>query len=534
MLGALSAVLSAGSEALERLAFLLAALFLAVEFVPAAFKSLVHRGKPLPRVHKETPRGRTVKDVPGPWPSLPVLGTSWITTKFGPYSMSQLHTAYRDMFERYGDIVREEAVWNHPVVSLKSRADIEKVLRAQSRAPLRPPTEIVSAYRRSRPDRYASVGIVNEQGEKWQHLRRVLTPGITSGRVISRFLPELDVVTDEFVALLRARRGPDGTVAAFDELAMRMGLESACTLVLGKRMGFLEATVDGVAKQLADAVNGHFRASRDTFFGLPFWKILPTQAYSLFVECEEHYYDVISGLVEAALREEEGTCEVEPVRSVFMSILHAPDLDLRDKKAAVIDFIAAGITTLGSSLTFLLYNLAKNPSVQQRLHEEISSLVPQGAPVTSENLRSAKYLRAVISESFRVLPAAICLARILESELELSGYSLPAGCVVLCHTWLASLEEKNFTKAKEFHPERWIPEEREKLCFTNHSPELLIPFGSGTRICPGKRFTEMVLEVFLAKVARDFHLTFKGEMNLKFEFLLNPSGPIDFVFQERQ
>lgn len=61
---------------------------------------------------------------------------------------------------------------------------------------------------------------------------------------------------------------------------------------------------------------------------------------------------MISELVDSALREEQETCETDAVKSVFMSILQAHSLDVRDKKAGIIDFIAAGIKTV--SLLHLL------------------------------------------------------------------------------------------------------------------------------------------------------------------------------------
>lgn len=64
-----------------------------------------------------------------------------------------------------------------------------------------------------------------------------------------------------------------------------------CTLILGRRMGFLEREVDALANRLAAAVKGHFRASRDTFYGLPFWKVIPTRSYKLLVKSEEEIYE---------------------------------------------------------------------------------------------------------------------------------------------------------------------------------------------------------------------------------------------------
>jgi len=40
-------------------------------------------------------RRRTVWDIPGPAPALPVLGTRWIYSVFGRYNLNKVHEAYR-------------------------------------------------------------------------------------------------------------------------------------------------------------------------------------------------------------------------------------------------------------------------------------------------------------------------------------------------------------------------------------------------------------------------------------------------------
>jgi ecdysone 20-monooxygenase len=81
---------------------------------------------------------------------------------FGPYQLNYIHEAYRSMFEKYGKIVKEEALWNYPVISLLDRKSIEEVLKQPSKYPLRPPTEVTTYYRKSRPDLYTNSGMVNE------------------------------------------------------------------------------------------------------------------------------------------------------------------------------------------------------------------------------------------------------------------------------------------------------------------------------------------------------------------------------------
>jgi hypothetical protein len=89
-----------------------------------------------------------------------------------------------DLNRIYGDIVLE-VNGNIPVISLFNRKDIEKVLEYPSKYPFRPPTEIISYYRKTRKDRYASCGLVNAQGLEWAKLRSKLTPKTLESKKVS-------------------------------------------------------------------------------------------------------------------------------------------------------------------------------------------------------------------------------------------------------------------------------------------------------------------------------------------------------------
>uniref|UniRef100_A0A8D8QU82 Ecdysone 20-monooxygenase n=1 Tax=Cacopsylla melanoneura TaxID=428564 RepID=A0A8D8QU82_9HEMI len=497
------------------------ALFLCFAVCAYLFKAYQHPG--IPELTFDV-----LHQIPGPI-SIPYFGNRWMYYSwFGSYKLNKLHEAYQDLFKRFGEIFREEYLWNYPIVNISNRNDLFTVLNgsARSKYPLRPPNEVTSYYRKSRPDRYTNLGLVNEQGELWHSLRTVLTPELTSARTMNHFLPELNRVSESFISLIRHHSDKHYTVACFEALANRMGLESVVTLILGRRLGFLsEDDVDPTTVKLAVAVRDQFLASRDTFYGLPVWKLFPTRAYKKLIESEETIYSIVSSYVDEAIVDEDD----HNVKTVFRSIMNAPGLDIRDKKAAIIDFIAAGIKTFGNTLVFLLYLLAKNPACQEKIYEEISNLAGSMQDFTLNMIQSAKYLRACIEESFRLLPTAPLIARISETNMTLSGYQVPTGSVLLCHTWQACLNENNFPQAATFMPERWMKEKKAEK--ENHF--LVTPFGVGRRMCPAKRFTELELKVCVANIIREFRVEFDGTLELEFEFLLAPTSPTAIIFKPR-
>ncbi|CAG9793265.1 unnamed protein product [Diatraea saccharalis] len=457
--------------------------------------------------------------LPGP-PALPLLGTRWLF--WSRYKMNKLHEAYADMFRRYGPVFAETTPGGVAVVSIAERGALEAVLRTPAKRPYRPPTEIVQVYRRSRPDRYASTGLVNEQGEKWYHLRRHLTAELTSPHTMRNFLPQLNSISDDFLTLLQACRASDGTVYGFDQLTNRMGLESVCGLMLGTRFGFLERCMSGRAATLAAAAKAHFRAQRDSYYGAPLWKFAPTTLYRTFAWSEETIHVIVSDLMEEARSRAEGSAQDDGMQEIFMRILENPALDMRDKKAAIIDFINAGIETLANSLVFLLYLLSGRPDWQQRIRSE----VPCGGELRAEEIAAAPSVRAATMEAFRLLPTAPFLARLLEAPVNVAGHKLPAGTFVLCHTGAACRREDNFWRATEYLPERWVSV-REP-----HAASLVAPFGRGRRMCPGKRFVECELHLLLAKIMQRWRVEYDGELDIQFDFLLSPKSPVSLRLVE--
>jgi len=76
--------------------------------------------------------------------------------------------------------------------------------------------------------------------------------------------------------------------------------------------------------------------------------------------------------------------------------------------AIKIEHTAVGCLQLGNTLVFLFDLIGRNSEVQTALYEEVRSLAPPGCDLTVEDLRTAKYLRACISEAFRYVRMLLC------------------------------------------------------------------------------------------------------------------------------
>ena len=105
--------------------------------------------------------------------------------------------------------------------------------------------------------------------------------------------------------------------------------------------------------------------------------------------------------------EEEGLTLVD-------SWLRSKELDLNDVATAVEDFLLAGVHTLAYTVSFVMFHLANNKSVQDRLRAECHEVLSlTGGQITRKTLSAASLTAAVIKESLRLNPVAAGTGRIL-------------------------------------------------------------------------------------------------------------------------
>jgi len=289
-------------------------------------------------------------------------------------------------------------------------------------------------------------------------------------------------------------------------------------------MGFLNTNghMSNDMIKIMSALKGYQTAANQAMYGLPLWKYLPVCLSGVFTRLVEHkdtLFYTIGRLVDESLNQ--NNMESIDENSILGQLLKNHSLPLQEVKVSCVDYITAGVDTVGNSLLYTLWLISQDQRVQTKLRHELQFLT------ADELLHNPTYLKACVKESFRMYPTASQIARLTEEPTNLkNGYKLPAQSLVLCHTHVAGRQEENFTSADQFLPERWIPDERNPDW--NHKPEIVIPFGSGKRICPGKRLAEQEIYILTAKIFKNFRLSPLGPFEVEFNWLLSPAGPLEF------
>lgn len=184
--------------------------------------------------------------------------------------------------------------------------------------------------------------------------------------------------------------------------------------------------------------------------------------------------------------------------------------------------IIAGSDTTAISTAAAFFYLSRNPEVQQRLADEITSAFSSADEIRSgPTLHSCRYLRAFIEETLRMSPPVPAdLSREVErGGIVVDGEHIPEGVKVSTASYCMHHNPEYFPEPFRFRPERWIVDEDDATGSSAESVVALaqsafMPFSAGPRGCIGKNLAYLEMSLVLAKVMFNFEIRRDPDSNL--------------------
>ncbi|KAJ7216047.1 cytochrome P450 [Mycena pura] len=170
-------------------------------------------------------------------------------------------------------------------------------------------------------------------------------------------------------------------------------------------------------------------------------------------------------------------------------------------------FLIAGSDTTATSLTAIMFHIAANPAVQERLQEELDVFLGIGDdPIAwHEQVKHLTYLDACINEGLRVnCTNASGLPRVVpEGGLVIRGRHFPAGAVVGVPIYTVHRDPDVWgDDADVYRPERWLDADSEKAAMMQKT---FTPFSSGPRACIGRNLALLEIVIIVATLFRRYN-----------------------------
>eukprot|EP01018_Ginkgo_biloba_P032945 Gb_06342 [translate_table: standard] len=156
-------------------------------------------------------------------------------------------------------------------------------------------------------------------------------------------------------------------------------------------------------------------------------------------------------------------------------------------------YLNAGHESSAHVTMWAILLLLEHPEIYAKAKAEQEKLVKKRSDrqdhLTFSELREMPYLQKVIDETLRLVNVSPMVFREALDDVEYNGYIIPKGWKT--QVWIRNvhLDPEVYPDPMKFNPERWdkfIPK-----------AGMFIPFGGGSRMCPGNELAKMEISVFL-------------------------------------
>ncbi|XP_061394791.1 cytochrome P450 6a8-like [Musca vetustissima] len=167
-------------------------------------------------------------------------------------------------------------------------------------------------------------------------------------------------------------------------------------------------------------------------------------------------------------------------------------------------FFTAGFETSSTSMSYALFELAKYPTIQNKLRQDILEIMERhNNQLTYEALMDMTHNKKLnlLTETLRMYPPLPFLQRVSLNDYQLpnTNVKIEKNTEVFIPAYGIHYDPEIYAEPKEFRPERFLPPEMAK-----RHPQAFLGFGDGPRNCIALRFGRMITKLGLIAILRKF------------------------------
>ncbi|PPQ63628.1 hypothetical protein CVT24_004381 [Panaeolus cyanescens] len=191
------------------------------------------------------------------------------------------------------------------------------------------------------------------------------------------------------------------------------------------------------------------------------------------------------------------------------------------------ELAASGSETMVAALEFFFLAITLYPEVQAKAQEEIDRVVGRTRLPNFEDRQSLPYTDALYRELLRWRPPInLGVPHIATDNDVYRGYYIPKGSSIIPNIWSMTRDETRYPDPETLKPERYLNPDG-----TLNDDDLILTFGFGRRVCPGKDFSGNTTWLTIVSVLSLFKIskkdsqvngvTFSSDGTVRIKILLN-------------
>uniref|UniRef100_A0A182Q7Y3 Cytochrome P450 n=1 Tax=Anopheles farauti TaxID=69004 RepID=A0A182Q7Y3_9DIPT len=439
-------------------------------------------------------------------PAYPIIGNGLLFLNKSPAEFLQIIGV---LLKQYGDCFR---VWlgTQLAIVVVDPKDIEVLLSSPKYI------DKSTEYDFIRP--WLGEGLLTSRGRKWHTHRKVITPTFHF-KILEQFVEIFDRQSTTFVKVLQPLAETGKSFDIFPQVTL-CALDVICESAMGTKVeAQLNSTSSYVlaVKEITNLIQLRFYDFLIRYKAFFLLSANYRKQRKVIKALHDYTDSVIQGRRKQLMARSNSNDGDESSdqdlgikkRMAFLDMLLQSTVDgrpLTDReiREEVDTFMFEGHDTTTSAISFLLQSLAKNPSIQQKVFDELRDIVgdDRTRPVTMAMLNDMHYLDLVIKETLRLYPSVPLIGRKMQQTTEINGKMFPAGANLIIIPFHLGRDPRYFPNPEKFDPERFNVERSAEKA----NPYQYIPFSAGPRNCIGQKFAVLELKSLVSKVLRHYEI----------------------------
>ncbi|GAB0087039.1 Probable cytochrome P450 4s3 [Sergentomyia squamirostris] len=307
--------------------------------------------------------------------------------------------------------------------------------------------------------------ILNSSKEKWLKTRKLLNPTF-SFHILKQYQTSMQRCSEILVKKLL--EVADEKPVDIYQYASLYAFDVICETAMGVQMNVQEDQNSEYVEAVRTICKVLYIRTCSVFLKIPF-----IFNFSKYRKLQDDALRVLHGFLDMLL------------------IAQRDNGDLTDEqiRGEVDTFIFGGHDTTSSALSFIIYELSRNPEIQEQVHKEVSEI--------GFNIDTCKYLEAVIKETLRLYPPVSFYARRSTEDTTIGDLVVPPGVIITANAYSLHHNPDIYPDPNKFNPDRFYN--------TSNIPNYaFIPFSAGPRNCIGHKFAMIELKITVANILRQF------------------------------
>ncbi|WVZ92997.1 hypothetical protein U9M48_039020 [Paspalum notatum var. saurae] len=364
--------------------------------------------------------------------------------------------------------------------------------------------------------------VMTSDGENWRWRRAMSRQALAQPELLTYLSRRwCDKVEEDLLPLL-SHAAVTGTKINMEDLLGRLVFDLSTTLVFGVDPGSLSVDIPPTASPALDAIMevAFFRH----IMPASMWKAmrwLNVGPERKLAEAQRLIHGFVLDMIKKNKDRERGTAAPVDLLS-FFTVNYPDDLSVDQTgepnkllHATLISSMIAGRDTVGTTLPWLFYNLAKNPHVVSAIRNKLAPIAAASCKqeddetlmvFEAEETKPLVYLEAVMFESMRLYPPILYERKsALAEDVLPSGHQVRAGDVILISLYVMGRLDSVWGKDYcEYRPERWLSRDGSSLLYVpSHK---FLAFNSGPRMCLGKEMAITQIKTIVAAVVWNYDI----------------------------